>query len=156
MPSVAAARIDPRGSARRSPTAGNREQGGKWLHPTTRRRIYERDHWQCVWCMCHVTIGLRILNPELRELLHSRDASIDHVVPRSRGGSNNSSNLITCCVTCNAKRGDRSVPAFAMFRVTDNALYGHYERERINKIIRRVRNAQRRKLPVHRERIVAP
>lgn len=145
---TATQRIDPRGSARRSPTAGNRGQGGKWLNPRTRRRIYERDGWKCVWCSCHVTIGLRILKPELRELLHSGDASIDHVVPRSRGGSNNPRNLITCCVTCNAKRCHRSVPAFAALRVTDDTLYGHHDCALIDRIVRRVRNAQRRKLPV--------
>jgi hypothetical protein len=35
-----------------------------------------------------------------------RQATLDHVLPRSRGGSNHESNLITCCAECNEKRGD--------------------------------------------------
>jgi hypothetical protein len=135
---------DPRGSARRSPTAGNRGQGGKWLHPTTRRRIYERDGWRCVWCCAQV---------ERNAVGIVRQATIDHVIPRSRGGSNRASNLITCCSLCNAKRGHRSVPAFAvaLCGVSDQVppvLVGYLRHlEPIKMIVRRVRAAQRRKLP---------
>lgn len=136
---TAAVRIDPRGSARRSPTAGNRGQGGKWLHPATRVRIYARDEWRCVWCTNEVE---RPLLPEDGILVSGGvilQASIDHVVPRSRGGSNHPTNLITCCSRCNAKRGHRSVPEFASFIACELA--------QIDVIVRRVRNAQRRKLP---------
>lgn len=138
----AATRIDPRGSARRSPTAGNRGQGSKWLHPTTRRRIYERDGWCCVWCSKEVA---RALFPS-GDL--TRQASIDHVVPRARGGTNKHTNLITCCSTCNANRGDRSVPKFAVALCNKSglSLAGFYFSP--SKIVRRVRAAQRRKLPV--------
>jgi 5-methylcytosine-specific restriction endonuclease McrA len=148
MNSAATARVDPRGSARRSPTAGNRGQGSKWLHPTTRRRIYERDRWRCVWCRCEVAqLGMRgvkgvsVEGVVFTDGLQLRQASIDHVVPRTRGGSNNSSNLITCCVACNAVRGDQSVPEFARHQAC-------WSEPPAMVIVRRVRNAQRRKLPV--------
>ncbi len=141
-------RIDPRGSARRSPTAGNCGQGSKWLHPTTRRRIYERDGWKCVWC--HVEVERPTL-PEDGILVRGgiiHQASIDHVVPRSRGGSNRPSNLITCCARCNAKRGERSVPTFAEALVWPVwGVLGAKVAEEVARIERRVRAAQRRKLP---------
>jgi 5-methylcytosine-specific restriction endonuclease McrA len=38
---------------------------------------------------------------------HSRDLTLDHVVPRSRGGQSTWENLVACCKTCNAKKGNR-------------------------------------------------
>jgi hypothetical protein len=37
---------------------------------------------------------------------------IDHVVPRSRGGSNRVSNLVIACRKCNTAKGDHQVEAF--------------------------------------------
>ena len=136
-----------RSSARRSPTAGNRGNGSKWLHPPTRRRIYERDGWRCVWCGSKVTT-IKIAGAVDNALLHH--ATVDHVVPRSRGGSNRPHNLITACGRCNAKRGHRSVPAFAvaLCGAKDSVLVGYLSHlEPIRQIVRRVRAAQRRKLP---------
>lgn len=130
-------------TTRRGPNAGNRNQGSKWLRSSTRRRIYERDSWRCVWCAAEVFNTLDQLRRHVDALEGStskqplRFASIDHVVPRSRGGTNEHHNLITCCMKCNAKRGDLSVPAFARALDENNAPV----------IIRRVRAACRRKLP---------
>jgi hypothetical protein len=72
-----------------------------------------------------------------------QQASIDHVVPRARGGSNEHTNLITCCARCNAKRNHRGVSEFAV----ELCKYGSYDAAYL---VRRVRNAQRRKLPIMR------
>lgn len=37
------------------------------------------------------------------------DLTADHVVPLSRGGSNDRSNLTACCIPCNSKKGNRLV-----------------------------------------------
>ena len=122
----------------RSPTAGNRGQGSKWLRASTRRRIYKRDGHRCVWCQAKVTPkGL----PE--DFAMGVAATVDHVVPRSRGGTNAASNLITCCSACNARRGDKSVPAFARLLQAEDNHAGRLARF----IMQRVRAAQRRKLP---------
>ena len=155
MNGSATARVDSRGSARRSPTAGNRGQGGKWLHPTTRLRIYERDRWRCVWCRCEVAqLGMRgakgvsVEGVVFTEGLQLQQASIDHVVPRACGGTNEHTNLITCCAYHNAMRGNRSVPAFAAVLCdeicTTNAAYF----DGVKKIVRRVHATRRRKLPI--------
>ena len=37
-----------------------------------------------------------------------RDAnSVDHVVPRSHGGTDDLDNLVACCSSCNSSKGDR-------------------------------------------------
>ena len=59
----------------------------------SRNNILWRDKNQCQYC------GV-IESP--------RDMTIDHVVPRSRGGENTWSNLITCCKKCNQKKGNRT------------------------------------------------
>lgn len=53
-----------------------------------RQRILERDGRTCRYC--------------------GREASqIDHVIPKSRGGSNLEHNLVASCKTCNVVAGDR-------------------------------------------------
>lgn len=55
-----------------------------------RNRIYKRDGYECVYC------GSK------------KDLTLDHVVPKSKGGQNTWMNLVTCCFKCNLKKGDRT------------------------------------------------
>jgi 5-methylcytosine-specific restriction endonuclease McrA len=82
---------------------GNRGNGGKWIRPEKRKRIYARDGWRCVWCYCKVEQVTRDSFP----------ACLDHVLPREHGGSNHESNLVTSCFSCNAARGTRSAVEYA-------------------------------------------
>jgi 5-methylcytosine-specific restriction endonuclease McrA len=58
----------------------------------TRRNLYKRDHNMCQYC------GRR---PGTSEL------SIDHVVPRSRGGVSSWTNCVLACMRCNRRKGSR-------------------------------------------------
>src|SRR5207248_4460140 len=55
----------------------------------TRRNVYRRDGYTCQYC------GRR---PGVAEL------TIDHVVPRSRGGGSTWENCVTACRSCNARK----------------------------------------------------
>jgi 5-methylcytosine-specific restriction endonuclease McrA len=55
-----------------------------------RQRIYKRDGFECTYC------GNR------------RNLTIDHILPKSRGGENTWQNLVTCCSSCNRMKGDRT------------------------------------------------
>lgn len=46
--------------------------------------------------------------------------TIDHIVPRSRGGSNRTENLVTCCWTCNNNKGDMLVTEWYGWLLADN------------------------------------
>ena len=59
----------------------------------TRRNIYARDNNRCQYC------GKRFSTTEL---------SLDHVIPRSRGGGANWTNIVCCCVQCNVRKGGRT------------------------------------------------
>jgi 5-methylcytosine-specific restriction endonuclease McrA len=58
----------------------------------SRANLYRRDRYTCQYC------GLR---PSVREL------SIDHVVPRSRGGPSSWENCVVACFACNTRKGNR-------------------------------------------------
>src|ERR1700742_4904296 len=58
----------------------------------SRKNILLRDRNTCQYC------GV---------LLSSSDLTLDHVIPRSRGGSSSWENLVACCHPCNRKKGNR-------------------------------------------------
>jgi len=74
-------------------------QGSKWIRPEKRVRIYARDGWRCLWCGAGGTHGQRL--------------ELDHYKPRSKGGSNSHTNLITSCKRCNSRRGNMDAVDFA-------------------------------------------
>lgn len=58
--------------------------------PLTRRAVFVRDGGRCVYCGRIAT-------------------SIDHVVPRSRGGGHEWGNVVSACRRCNHVKADRAV-----------------------------------------------
>ncbi len=58
--------------------------------PLTRRGVFLRDGGRCVYCSAPAT-------------------SLDHVVPRSRGGAHVWENVVSCCRRCNHVKADRSI-----------------------------------------------
>ena len=59
----------------------------------SRKGILARDRHTCQYC--------------LESSLPSK-LTLDHIVPRSRGGANSWENLVACCFTCNNRKGDRT------------------------------------------------
>lgn len=55
----------------------------------TRRAVFARDLHTCQYC-------------------GSAAENLDHVVPRSRGGSHTWENVVAACRVCNARKGDRT------------------------------------------------
>lgn len=55
----------------------------------TRQAIFRRDNHTCQYC------GSK------------QNLTLDHVMPRARGGKDTWENLVTACVTCNNRKGDR-------------------------------------------------
>lgn len=56
---------------------------------TSRRAVFARDGYRCQYCgaTAHLTV--------------------DHVIPRSRGGTSNWDNVVTSCAPCNIRKADR-------------------------------------------------
>ena len=54
----------------------------------TRRAVFARDGWTCQYC------GAR------------SNLTVDHVIPRSKGGSSDWDNIVASCAPCNRRKGD--------------------------------------------------
>lgn len=63
----------------------------------SRRALFARDGWRCVYCGEN---GGRL--------------TLDHVVPRSRGGDSVWENVVTSCSPCNLRKGDRLLEEASM------------------------------------------
>ena len=74
--------------------------------PVTRRGVLRRDAHHCAYC--------------------GRGAStVDHIVPRSRGGIDSWENLVACCLRCNNLKGDRTPQEMSWeLRVTPQPPHG--------------------------------
>jgi len=69
-------------------TGGNPER--HWKMPAVgRREVFRRDHYACQYCGS------------------TKHLTLDHVIPRSKGGTHTWDNVVTACERCNSKKGDR-------------------------------------------------
>jgi len=59
-----------------------------------RLRVFERDGYVCYKCGTHLT---------------RFSATLDHIQPVSQGGDHSFANLVTSCLHCNSRRGNRPV-----------------------------------------------
>jgi 5-methylcytosine-specific restriction endonuclease McrA len=59
----------------------------------TKRNIFARDKWTCQYCY-------KEFDP--------CDLTIDHIIPKSRGGKTEWDNIVSCCKNCNGKKGNRT------------------------------------------------
>ena len=62
-------------------------------HKFSKRNVFLRDMWECLYC------GV---------ILSGSTATVDHVMPRSRGGKTHYHNCATSCKRCNSKKNDRT------------------------------------------------
>jgi 5-methylcytosine-specific restriction endonuclease McrA len=83
----------------------------------TKREVFRRDNYTCQYCGAKTT-----------------RLTLDHVVPRHRGGKHTWSNLTTACEACNLKKGGRTLQEARMSllrplyepRATALYLYGNH------------------------------
>ncbi len=61
------------------------------IPPVNRRNVLKRDNHTCQYCGS------------------TKRLTIDHVVPRSHGGSHSWENVVTACEPCNSYKGDKAL-----------------------------------------------
>jgi 5-methylcytosine-specific restriction endonuclease McrA len=59
----------------------------------SRKNILMRDRYTCQYC---------------HKVFPSTELTLDHVIPRSRGGESTWENLVACCHPCNNRKGNRT------------------------------------------------
>ncbi len=62
-----------------------------------RKTIHDRERGACFYCLRRTPAHVQCL---------------DHVVPRARFGRNSYRNLVSSCIECNTRKGDRPAPDF--------------------------------------------
>ena len=55
----------------------------------TRRAVFARDGWTCQYCGSRSSL------------------TVDHVIPRCKGGASSWENIVASCAPCNRRKGDR-------------------------------------------------
>lgn len=78
--------------------------------PLTRRTVLARDHYTCQYC------GKQ---PPRKEL------TVDHILPRSRGGHTTWDNVVAACQRCNGCKGNRT-PEEANMRLRSSPAQPRY------------------------------
>lgn len=68
----------------------------------TRREVFLRDAFTCQYCG-----------------VHTRDLTIDHVIPKSRAGGHSWENLVSACKPCNHHKGGKSLAEARMRLLRD-------------------------------------
>jgi len=70
-------------------TMGAQERVWK-VPPVNRKEVLKRDHHRCQYCGT------------------TKRLTLDHVIPRSKGGKHSWDNVVTACEKCNATKGSRT------------------------------------------------
>lgn len=100
---------------------GRDYQQGNLYQTELRSFIFSRSDGKCVYC-------------------GAKADEIDHVIPRSNGGTNSTYNLVAACRSCNEKKSNLSLKAFGKLMGKD---YSHLEPKKLPKdaaIVQSARN----------------
>ncbi len=83
----------------------------------SRKSILMRDRFTCQYCH--------------RVATAPKSLTLDHVVPRSRGGGSTWENLVACCYPCNNRKADRTPAEAAMPLARKPAQIGIHAKHRL-------------------------
>jgi 5-methylcytosine-specific restriction endonuclease McrA len=105
-------------------------KNAKWVY--IRTRLSESQNWKCCWCGCHTT----------EQRGKNNSTTVEHIIPRSVGGSDDWENLAMACHSCNSRRGSQTVQDFMEGVVVERSLNAR-ERQREKRERRYHRRAEK-------------
>jgi uncharacterized protein YacL (UPF0231 family) len=76
------------------------EEEDYFNNPEKRKELFERDKWICYYCGEKVT---------------EENATLDHLIPQSKGGKHTKDNLKTSCFICNSIKSGKTYEEAAPF-----------------------------------------
>jgi len=68
----------------------------------SRQEVLKRDQYTCIYC------GVKAGDERQGKFLGRRDFTLDHIVPKSRGGRYTWTNTACACALCNGRKGNRT------------------------------------------------
>lgn len=86
--------------------------GVKYEH-VSRAAVFRRDGWRCQLCSKKVLRKAK-RNRQTRRL-HPRTASLDHIIPMSKGGDHVEANVQCACLACNVRKNARVIGQTRLF-----------------------------------------
>lgn len=75
-------------------------QTGRFRNKKLREQVFNEDGNRCAYCLIQF------------EKLPVESRTVDHIVTRSNGGTNDLTNLIAACHGCNSRRRDMPISEF--------------------------------------------
>ena len=83
-------------------------RSSNYVRRSLRMAIYARDNFEC--------IHIEVCGGVFPRRLDGVGLTLDHVVPRSKGGKSRADNLVTTCAYCNCSRQNRQLGGDALDR----------------------------------------
>ncbi|GAB4568945.1 MAG: HNH endonuclease [Anaerolineae bacterium] len=74
----------------------------------SRKGVLARDNYTCIYC------GVQPGDVVRGKVLYKGDFTVDHILPRSRGGKDTWTNTACACYTCNHRKGGRTASEAGM------------------------------------------
>jgi 5-methylcytosine-specific restriction endonuclease McrA len=97
----------------------------------SRKNILLRDHYTCQYC---------------GQSLPAAELTLDHVVPKSRGGGAGWDNLVTCCKRCNNRKGNQLPEEVGMKLIKRPQAFSHHVNRQIMRYLGRTDESWRKYL----------
>lgn len=69
------------------------------MHKRRKIKIWQRDKFKCFYCDEDLKWEYENNYPSPNTRI-----TVEHLMPKSRGGTNRNENLVTCCRSCNQKQ----------------------------------------------------
>ena len=79
---------------------------GNKYEPINRTIVYRKHNYICTSC------GIKCIHPNADNYNQSNAATLDHIIPKSKGGSHTYDNVTLLCRSCNTIKGDKIVKQF--------------------------------------------
>jgi len=79
---------------------------GNKYEPISRTIVYRKHNYICTSC------GVKCIHPNKDNYNQSNAATLDHIIPKSKGGSHTYDNVTLLCRSCNTIKSDKIVTQF--------------------------------------------
>lgn len=97
-----------------------------------KQAVMSKTDGHCWYCGMELVIydatkGMKINLPN--------ELTLDHILPRTRGGSHHVSNLLPCCRSCNSTKSDMTVEEYRRYLARRKRNIPHFSQEQIDYLL---------------------